>query len=229
MTNSSLSFPILTAAEQSKFQSELLWELRRLILKYNGKSGSSIRTEAAEQILESMLYCVSACLRKEPDPARAVRATPGWEIYRRGLELVKGTVKESKMLYREVLATRIPTDLRVYNDTLNKGIPAFFQLYNPEFAAQQTIPLLDYPLLCSLHDLNGINYLKAYLIEMKKENVWCRKYRPNQIRAVLFLHARKCRLDYRELIDNIPQMMEPGLKEIQEKSSKNCINYADNF
>lgn len=207
--NNVFASPLLTAEEQEKFRSELLWELGRMIAKYNHGSGSSIRTEKAESILESMLYCVSVYLQSVPDAALEVRNTSGAELFQLGLREVENLVNKSKTLYREVLASRIPTDLIVYNETLDLGIPAFFQNYNPEFAAQENVVLteFDYPLLHPVSSQRGVLYVKSYLEELKKENELCAGYSKNHIRAVLLVHGRKYHLDYRELLVNIPEVL----------------------
>lgn len=209
--NNVFASPILSAEEQGKFRSELLWELNRMIEKYNCGSGSSIRTEKAENILQSMLYCVSVYLENVPDAAAQVRSTSGSELFQRGLAAVKNLVLESKRLYRYVLETRIPTDLIVYNETIDRGIPAFIQTYDPEFAAHENAVLVefDYPLLDQkiCHSLRGALYLKRYLEELKKENEFCADYSKNHIRAVLFVYGQKYHMDYREMIVNIPEVL----------------------
>jgi hypothetical protein len=205
--NSVFAAPLLTAEEQEKFRSELLWELSRMIGKYNHGLGSSIRTEKAESILESMLYCVSVALKAAPDPGAMARAVSGAELFRRGLEQVKDLVEDSKRLTLDVLSTRTPTDLIAYNDTLDHGIPSFFQAYDPDFAAHETAALIDYPLLRQEHGLRGILYLHSYLEELKKENGFCAGYGKNHIRAVLLVHGQKHHLDYREMLVNIPELL----------------------
>lgn len=198
----------LTAQEQEKLQSELLWELKRLILKHNGGSGSSIRTEQAEEIFRSMMYCVSLYLGVVPDPAETVRRQPGGELFREALRTVKEEVDQAKQLYRQAVSTRIPTDLPVYCEMLNEALPAFFQLYNPEFAAHETPPgMMIYPLLHEPDGLTGVSYVIAYLREVIAENMLCQKFSKNHIRAVLLLYGRKYHLDYHDLVSNIPEIL----------------------
>lgn len=204
----------LTAQEQEKLQSELLWELKRLILKYNNGSGNSIRTEKAEEIFRSMMYCVSLYLGQVPDPAEAVRRLPGGELFRESLRAVKGEVNRAKLLYRRAAATRIPIDLPVYNEMLDEALPAFFQLYDPEFAAHETPPgMMVYPLLHEPVGSSGVSYVIAYLQEVIDENGLCQKYGRNYIRAVLLLYGRKYHLDYHELVINIPELLAEESKK----------------
>ncbi len=216
-----ISVSSLTAQEQEKLQSELLWELKRLILKYNRGTGSSIRSEQAEEIFRSMMYCVSLYLGGVPDPDETVRRMPGGELFREALRAVKSEVSRAKQLYRQAVATRIPTDLPVYCEMLNEALPAFFQLYDPEFAADETPPgMMVYPLLHEPNGLTGVSYVIAYLREVIAENILCQKFSKNHIRAVLFLYGRKYRLDYHDLVSNIPEiLMEEEHKPNIVKSS----------
>ena len=211
--NETLSISGLTAEEQRKLQTEFLWELRRLILKYNCGSGNSIRTEKAEEIFQSMMYCVSLYLARFPNPAEAVRRLPGGELFRRSLAAVREETVRAMKLYRRALATRIPTDLPVYNEMLDEGLPAFFQLYRPEFEAQETPPgPMAYPLLNEPQGISGVRYVSAYLREVIAENESCRKYGKNYIRAVLLLYGQKYRLDYHDLVVNIPEVLQESSK-----------------
>ena len=205
--NDGLAFSALTAQEQEKLRSELLWELKRLILKYNRGSGNSIRTEKAEEIFDSMMYCVSLYLGRVPDPVETIRRTQGGELFRSALGTVKSEVSRAKRLYRKALATRIPTDLPVYNEMLDEGLPAFFQLYDPEFAARETPAMMVYPLLHEPDGLDGVSYILAYLREVIAENEFCRRFRRNQIRAVLLLYGRDYHLNYHDLVVNIPELL----------------------
>jgi hypothetical protein len=205
--NEKLAFSALTEEERKGLRSDLLWELRRLIIKYNNGSGSSIRNERAENIFKSMIYCISAYLRSIPVPEEKVRNTQGGELFRTSLAFVKKKVHNAEKLYGQILDTRVDTDLRVYNETLDEGLPAFFQLYNPEFDAQDTPAIIDYPIHHQRTDLSGIEFILEYLEELKKENVFCTRYRKNQIRAVLFLYGRRYHMCYQELIVNIPETM----------------------
>ncbi|WBY64434.1 MAG: hypothetical protein ACFWUD_04105 [Thermocaproicibacter melissae] len=60
----------------------------------------------------------------------------------------------------------------------------------------------------------GIEYVTAYLKELIAENELCRRYSPNYIRAVLLLYGRKYRMDYHELVVNLPEVLAEAEKGI---------------
>lgn len=214
----------MNKAEQvpEAFRTELLNLLAEQVLRHNGGESSSVRVETAEQIFESMLYCIRAYLEfqkrgPEPEaefPLGAELTLEGGlspkELYRRGLEFVKKETLCAKAIYRGVLKTRVKTDLLAYNVTLDGALPGFFKTYDPDYAAHENGALTgspDYPLLCNVDGGGGILYMKAYLEELLRENRFCARYSANHIRALLFVHGRKHGLDYREVIVNIPELI----------------------
>lgn len=200
----------LNAEKSEQFRSGILWALADQLGRYTAGQSSSVPVEAAEKVFESMLYCVSAELSVRPDPTAALREKSPEELFRRGVERVKGMVSDAQLLYREVLETRIQTDLIAYNATLDGAIPGFFKTYDPEYAAHENGALTgfpDYPLLNDDKSRGGVLYMKRYLEGLLRENRFCACYRKNYIRAVLLFHGRKHRLDYREMIVNIPELL----------------------
>ena len=204
------------ALPSEAFRAELLELLAQQVLGHNAGQSSSIRVETAEQIFESMLYCIRAYLESQQngsEPGTELTqgvSLPPKELYRRGLELVKKETLRAKAIYREVLKTRVKTDLLAYNATLDGAIPGFFKTYDPDFAAQENGALTgfpDYPLLRDDRSRGGILYMKAYLEELLLENRFCARYPLNRIRALLFVHGQKHGLDYREVIVNIPELI----------------------
>lgn len=210
MNETALGIPRLTEEENGRFRAELLNALAEQLRRYTGGQSSSVPAEIAEQVLESMLYCASVRLSGEPDPASALREIPAEELFQSGLARVKQLTEEAKAIYREALRTRIPTELIAYNVVLDGALPGFFKTYDPEYDAHENGGLTgfpDYPLLRDDRSRGGILYMKRYLEELVRENRFCAGYRKNHIRALLLVHGRKHRLDYRELIVNIPELI----------------------
>jgi hypothetical protein len=198
----------------TRLRTELLWELKQLILKHNNGSGNSMRVEQAEEIFRSMIYGIVLYLKKNPVPAEILCEISGAELYRRAGEFMQSEIRRAKTLYRKAVETRIPTDLPVYCELLREDIPAFFQLYDTKFAAHETPTLMVYPLLHEPANPGGIEYVTAYLKELIAENEICRRYSPNYIRAALLLYGRKYRMNYHELVVNLPEVLAEAEKGI---------------
>lgn len=218
--NSNSLTAFLSAEEISAVQVGIMQLLSEEILEYTNHQSSSVRTEAAQSILESMLYGITAYLDTLPEPAAALKTQDLKELRRKGVDLLKQYAQDCKTLLAEVKATRIPTDLIAYNSTVDSEIEELLHHYDPRFAAQNTTPLsamaiISYPLSKDDLSVTGIIYIKNYLTQLKKENAFCAGYSKNYIRSLLLTHGIKHRVDYRELMINIPELIlenkKPGV------------------
>ncbi len=206
MSNDSLA-SFLTQEEIGTLQAGILQLLSEEILRYNRRQSSSVRVEAAQSLLESMLYSITAYLDTQPEPAVVLRTQSLEDLREKGMDLLKRYVEESKTLLKEVKATRTPTELIAYNQTIDHAIPEFFLTYDPQFDAQNGDALIDYPLLEDDWSIGGILYIRNFLTQLKKENAFCAKYGKNYIRALLLTHGVKHHLDYRDMLINIPELI----------------------
>lgn len=205
--NSNSLAAFLSAEEAGAVQARIMQLLSEEIWQYNNRKSSSVAVETAQSLLESVLYAVTAYLDTLPDPANALKSQDLKELRRKGLDLLKQYVEESKALLEEVKATRVPTELIAYNNTIDSAVEDFFKSYDPRFEAQNTAALIDYPLLKDDMSITGILYIKNYLTQLKSENAFCAGYSKNYIRALLLTHGVKHHLDYREMLVNIPELI----------------------
>lgn len=206
MSNNSLA-SFLSEEEVGSLQLGIMNLLTEEILQYNHRQSSSVRVETAQSLLESMLYSITAYLDTLPEPAAALRTQNLKELREKGLDLLKKYVEDCVALLEEVKATRTPTELIAYNQTIDHAIGDFFKEYDPRFDAQNTAAMIDYPLLKDGMSIAGILYIRNYLIQLKKENAFCSRYGKNYIRALLLTHGVKHRLDYRDMLVNIPELI----------------------
>lgn len=218
MTNSNESLASFLSAEQIvEFQLQTTQLLSEEILRYNHHQSSSIRVEAAQSLMESLLYSVSAALRAYPDPAAALKAHSVKELREEGLALLKQYIEECGALLEEVRTTRVDTELIAYNNTIDTAIEGFLEAYDPEFAAQETTALIDYPLYRDDFSVTGVLYIRNYLKQLKRENEFCSRYEAEEIKVLLLAHGTKHHLDYRELLINIPEL----ILEQEQKTGSN--------
>ena len=202
----------LTSEEAAEIQSHLMMMLSDEILRYTHDQSSSVQVEEAQSLFESMLYCITAYLNTLPDPQSALKTRKLEELFRGGLDLIKQSMQESRLLLEEAKLTRIPTDLVAYNHTLDFEIDLLLQGYDFRFQAQNTTALsktanISYPLLKDDLSVTGILYIKNYLTQLIEENQFCSKFSKNYIRSLLLTHGVQHHLDYRELLVNIPELI----------------------
>lgn len=207
MSDQNILASFLSAEEAASFQMKMMQLLSEEILRFNKKKSSSIQVEKAQSILESILYGISAYLRTLPDPAAAMREQDIGEMRKASIELLKQYMEEARTMLEGVRATRTPTELIAYNGTIDVALEGFFQLYDPEFAAQETTAILDYPLYRDDRSMTGVLYIRGYLTRLRHENEFCAKYSKNHIRSLLVAHGLRHHLDYREMLVNIPELI----------------------
>ena len=205
-----LSGALPGGAQPENFKRELLFVLSEQIERYTAGKSSSVPMETAENILQSILYCVKAYLQAIPDAGTAALHITPRILFQEGQRILSSEVEKARHIWTDVKKTRIPTDLYVYNSTVDEGIKGFFSTYDLKFAAHENGALCgfpDYPLFCDDRSLEGILYMKRYLEQMKRENIWCAQFGKNKIRSILLVHGLKYHLDYREMIVNIPELV----------------------
>jgi hypothetical protein len=171
--------------------------------RYSRGESSSIRVEAAENILKSILYTIGLYLKSLPDADCAVselKTVMISEMYQKGRALINVKLQSATHFYKMVKANKIITRNYTYNATLdNEGIGSFFRLYNPDFAAHETPASIDYQLCNPVIDLAGIEFIQNFLENLYLENQFCSYFGPEKIHHLL------CGYDegYQDLLINI--------------------------
>lgn len=210
LLNEGLRTGMLTEAQVEQIQVQIMAMLGEAISQYTKYESSSVRTETAQGILQSLLYSIDYYLMKLSSLGQSMEAIQQInmaEIYKQGLELVKCDLQLAQQLLQEVQNTRLPVSLIAYNDTIDKSFSEFFQSYDVKFDAHNTAASIDYPLLFDDFGRTGIDYIKRYLEHLKLENELCRRFNPEDINLLLKGYGRKYRLDYTQPLINISELL----------------------
>lgn len=176
--------------------------LEASIRRYTRGESSSVTVEAAKELLQSVFYILGLQLKQYPDPEDGV--APILELglsslYQSGRARIGQEIGSAKCLFSAVSATRLQTENRAYNQTLDTGFRRFFAEYNGEFAAHETPADIDYPLCRDPGDAAGIEWITRYLGSLLLENRFCLQFGPREIRSVL----RGYQAEYADLLLNI--------------------------
>jgi hypothetical protein len=171
--------------------------------RYNDGKSSSIRVEAAESIMKSILYTIGLYLKSLPDFDCAVselKTSVISEMYEKGRKLINIKLNTSRHIYRLAQKNRLETINYTYNATLNdSGIGVFFEAYNPDYEAHEMPASIDYQLCNPVMDLVGVEFIQKYLENLYLENEFCRHFTSEDIHHLL------CGYDegYKDLLINI--------------------------
>lgn len=194
---------MLSVSEIEKIQLECIKLLAFQCEKFNDGQSSSIRVEAAENIMSSNLYTIGLYLKSLPNPGCAVEelktaAIP--EMYQKGKVLINLKLRTARRLYRLTRKNKVNTLNHTYNATLEEnGIGNFFKLYNRDYEAHETPALIDYSLCNPVADLAGVEFIEKYLKNLYLENKFCANFAAKNIHYLLSGYDA----GYRDLLINV--------------------------
>lgn len=198
---------------------ELAPVFSRVAARYAGPESTSLSYEKARQLMGSILYCIREyeqaypnAVAAGPERAEAGNKAPAGSqhaeaAYRAGLRLVNEKVQDLLTLYHTLLPDFETFGLRCLEDTFLKGIPEFFKWYDPEYAAQDTLLTLDYPVLMDLHELSGVDAVYKYVHCLALEQRFLKMLPSNFIQEALYRYSDT----YTGLFESLCTMILPSL------------------
>jgi hypothetical protein len=169
--------------------------------RYTSGDSSSIRVEAAQNILQSCLYTIGVYLKTlAPDDAVCVlKKEKIHKLYEAGRKKLAIKLKTAKHLHTIVLGDMIKTINETYRETITRGIDGFFKRYDTEYGAHEIHITADYPLSNPIEDLTGIEFIIEYLNAVILENEICANFDPGSIHDTMLAYHG----DYETLVINI--------------------------
>lgn len=165
---------------------ELLPMVESLSRKYTRNESTSISYETAQQLMEAVLYCIQEVTHFNGElPVAALSAA---DTYALGYATVLRKTKETAERHNLLMEHFSSYGNQAYEETIAQGFPAFFRRYDPLFAPQEHFLTLDYPLLCPLEALYGIDRIAAYLECIEIEQRFLQSFSPEFVCSALSKH-----------------------------------------
>jgi hypothetical protein len=211
--NAALRARRLSQEEAGGFQIQVMDILRDLILRYTNGTSTSVKVDVAEDILNSLYYCIDAGLQSLNDNEAAlelIRRGSAGKVYKEGLARVTACFQESRDIYLKLRKSKLNVGLEAYDLTIDEGLGIFFEKYGPVFHAHNAISSIDYPLLFDDMSIKGVFYMKAYMETLLMENSFCRLFPEQDIRSILASLGRIYRIDYTKTLTNIFEIVLNG-------------------
>ena len=173
---------------------EAMWALLRRQARLYAPESSSLPTETAAALAESILLTLGA----DRDP-RVLLATDLPEKFRQGQRRLRQKVELTRRLWQTAWVTRPEAENRSLLDTLN-SLKHFPDRYDLRFFAQEIPCDIDYQLSQPVPEtLRGVDYVNEWLRRLCLEQNFLGRFDPALVRAVL---DRSCP-DYRGLLINL--------------------------
>ena len=118
--------------------------------------------------MEAVIYCICEAQKaSEANRTEVLHTGTGAKSaerdYQIGLDKVKEKVNRALQLFNRITDNFYFAGNQVLADTVLKGMPAFFKWYDIEYAPQDTILTLDYPVLRDLTGYCGVDAIYEYL------------------------------------------------------------------
>lgn len=184
---------------------ELLPVVAELASRYTGYEHSSVTYERAEMLMGAVLYCIHE-YADQGEGVQPARSIPAGEAYRIGREIVIRKVRQLHALYNDMILDFQDYGVECLRDTIVKGIPQFLLRYDVDYAPQETLLTLDYPVQEDLSGLSGIDAVLAYVECVQREQQYLRQFDSSFILDRL----RAYHPEYEMLVENISGMAFGG-------------------
>lgn len=185
---------------------ELLVLVKELSDIHTSKESTSITYETAQKLMNAVLYCTREndfeLYNNEVGEAKVVsvkKFPSAREAYDSGYRLVIEKIKEAREIFNEIVIDFKDYGNRAYYETVVKGIPEFFRWYDPRLNPMDHIILVDYMVLEHLNELEGVDLIYRYLLCIRMEQKFLRRFPEEYISEVLKLLYT----NYEDLIVNI--------------------------
>lgn len=198
LSSAGLSGPI--TEEDERIIQTKLWQLlaRRTELYTMGES-SSVRIEIAQELLQSISFCLDLYLRQSGNTKKLFVNADLEELFKLGQAVCEEKIELGKLLYNKACLTAPEIENISYKDTL-KDIGGFFKHYDYRFLAHQIPCDIDYQLCNPVKEsLLGIEYINDYLGRIIIENDFVRRFENDRIENLLSSYCS----DYRGLLINL--------------------------
>ena len=178
---------------------ELVPIVGKLAEKYTAYESTSITYEKAEQLMEAVLYCIHELEQDGGNLAVSTDRISAQQAYETGLLCAESKVKKTLDLYNSIM-----TNFKHYgNKYLYRNfvleLPHFFQRYDTRFAPQNTILILDYPVLKDISEYTGIDKIYEYIRCIYLEQEFLGVFPSEYVTGVL----SKYRDDMRNLCESV--------------------------
>ncbi len=188
-------------------ESELFPIVAKLAEKYTSKGSTSVSQDTAVMLMEAVCYCIHEAQEESQTDTQSQSAHSDFssieEVYEKGYALVCAKLKKTERLYKVIIEKFRAYENAAYYDTIIKGMPKFFEGYDPRFCPHKHILTLDYPVLADDISLCGIDRIYDYLLKVRLEQRFLNQLPDAYIRQCL----EEYYTGYEELFVNVSQIV----------------------
>ena len=182
---------------------ELIPIVAELTDLYTKSESTSVTYEAAQHLMEAVLYCIHEAESMNANGLVPCQQTDLRSLYEAGFQEVVDKVERAKEKYKVLISSFSSYGNRNLNDTVLKAIPGFFKLYSPRFSPQETIITMDYPTPVPVEGKTGIDAIEEYIDKIEAEQRFLAKFPPGYVEEIL----RSFTADYKDQFFNLSEIV----------------------
>ena len=133
---------IATDEDAHRFTDGVAKLLCETIQVLSGGESTSVKQENAEKIVQSILYCVSVSLLRQPTPEIALEyllAQSLEAVYYDGLAQIRALQKNADLLRMLLLRTKLPDRSYDYYRFIDLTVPKYLREYDPKTRADEGV------------------------------------------------------------------------------------------
>ncbi len=178
---------VIDEGEEAALKAKIFDGLAEVIDEYTGGKSSSVSNEKANDLLSSYLYNIDAHLISFKSHSKALaelRQKTARHLYDEGGVALKRVMTDCTALLFMNKKNRLPGGSEAYNRALDEDIRAFTKAYNIRFGAHRNPVVPRYKTAIAPRG-TGIVRVKKYLTNLLAENLFCRSYDSEEVRALI--------------------------------------------
>lgn len=167
-------YEALNDAQRNEMQAQLWTLLVIRTKKYTMGDSTSVPIETAEELLNSINYCLSLG-RRTSDDTTALSLNTSIDLeeqFSQGLSVLARQMKIAKLLISQTSGSMLEFE-NVYYEGALAQIAGFFKVYDFRFFAHENHVDFAYNLCHSVEEKRGVERINLYLSNFKIENNFC--------------------------------------------------------
>ena len=178
---------------------------------YTKGESTSVTYEAAQHLMEAVLYCIREAEElnsgqdgeQREDLPSTGESLNARALYETGYREVLNKLERAKEKYRNLISNFSFYGNRNLKDTVLKAIPGFFKYYSPRFSPQETLITMDYPTMAPITGKTGIDAIEEYIDKIAAEQHFLSSFPPGYVEEKLKAYTS----DYKDQFFNLSEII----------------------
>lgn len=178
---------LLSAGGSERIQGDFLALLAAQAERFTQGESTSVSTQTAGELLESILYTIGAGIKRLPPMQALAELECGGaaRCFAQGQRVTARRLRVARLLYARLRGQLFETPNLYYRASAVDAVGGFFRVYRAELFAHRRHITADYPALLFKRNLAGVEFIENYLDCLLNENSFCRAFSPERVHRLM--------------------------------------------